>query len=243
MKYLKVYTDFAEELELLGDMEVGRLFKAMLKYAESGEVTDLRGNEKFVWPTAKKNIDRTREESQKRKDSVAVALLNKSQQKATKGNKAQQEPTIKEKDKDKENINNPPTPLTGVMDERFEQFWSAYPKKVGKGAAKAAFMKIKPSQDLTDRMVEAVRVASKSIQWQKEKGQYIPNPSTWLNQGRWEDHMEVEPPKPKEAPYPHPPKLTKEEKLEARQMAEGRMRNHLLDDLERKLCAKSIVGT
>ena len=147
-------------------------------------------------------------------------------------------------DKDKTRVNNnPPTPHTGVMDERFERFWSVYPKKVGKGAAKAAFMKIKPSQDLTDKMVEAVRVASKSIQWQKEKGQYIPNPSTWLNQGRWEDSMEVEPPKPKEAPYPHPPKLTTEEKLEARQMAEGRMRNHLLDDLERKLCAKSIVGT
>lgn len=24
-------------------------------------------------------------------------------------------------------------------------------------------------------------------QWRKDNGQYIPNPATWLNQGRWDD--------------------------------------------------------
>jgi hypothetical protein len=139
--------------------------------------------------------------------------------------------------------NNPPTPHTGVMDKRFEEFWSVYPKKVGKGAAKTAFMKIKPSQELTDKMVEAVRVASKSIQWQKEKGQFIPNPSTWLNQGRWEDNMEVEPPKPKEAAYPHPPKMTEEEKREAREFAKYGRQNPLLDEFERRLRCKSVERT
>ena len=28
--------------------------------------------------------------------------------------------------------------------------------------------------------------------WQRDKGQYIPNPSTWLNQQRWLDDLNVE---------------------------------------------------
>ena len=60
MKYLKVFTDFAPSVEILGDVEAGRLFKAMLKYAESGEDTELRGNERFLWTVAKSNIDRER---------------------------------------------------------------------------------------------------------------------------------------------------------------------------------------
>ena len=57
MKYLKVFTDFAEQMEALNDTEVGRLFRAMLLYAETGEVTDLKGNERFLWGSAKVNID------------------------------------------------------------------------------------------------------------------------------------------------------------------------------------------
>lgn len=58
MKYLKVYTDFVQSMEPLSDAERGRLFTAMLEYAEQGTEPDLRGNERFVWPTAKQNIDR-----------------------------------------------------------------------------------------------------------------------------------------------------------------------------------------
>ena len=40
-------------------------------------------------------------------------------------------------------------------------------------------------------MVKAIEVQKKSEQWQRDNGQYIPHPSTWLNQRRWEDEMEV----------------------------------------------------
>ena len=76
-----------------------------------------------------------------------------------------------------------------VMEERFERFWSAYPKKVGKGDARKAFLKVNPSDALLGRMVTAVAAASASYQWQKNKGQFIPNPATWLNQQRWEDEV------------------------------------------------------
>ena len=60
MKYLKVFTDFVENMSDLGDAERGRLFTAMLEYAETGEEPALRGNERFLWATAKKNIDNQR---------------------------------------------------------------------------------------------------------------------------------------------------------------------------------------
>ena len=86
------------------------------------------------------------------------------------------------------------------MDRRFERFWKAYPKKVGKGAAERSFKKYKPNDDLTDRMIASVEAHKRSDQWKKDGGQYIPNPATWLNQRRWEDELDEEP-----LPFSDPP--------------------------------------
>ena len=61
MKYLKVFTDFVKDMSELGYAERGRLFTAMLIYASTGEETALCGNERFLWGTAKKQIDGQRE--------------------------------------------------------------------------------------------------------------------------------------------------------------------------------------
>ena len=74
-------------------------------------------------------------------------------------------------------------------DERFEQFWEVYPRKVGKGAARKAFAKIKPSEELLKRMVVAIVAQTKSTAWTDEGGRYIPSPSRWLNEERWEDEI------------------------------------------------------
>ena len=76
-----------------------------------------------------------------------------------------------------------------VVNERFERFWSSYPRKQGKGNARKVFEKINPSEDLFARMLSAVERASQSHQWKKDGGQYIPLPSTWLNQERWDDEF------------------------------------------------------
>jgi uncharacterized protein YdaU (DUF1376 family) len=82
----------------------------------------------------------------------------------------------------------PPTPR-GVreekVDEGFESFWTAYPRKTGKGAARNAWVKAKlPAIDL---LLSALHKAKKSPDWIKDRGAFIPHPATWLNQGRWED--------------------------------------------------------
>lgn len=59
MEYLKVWTSFRQDISMLNYEEKGRLFDAMLLYAETGEETDLTGNERFMWPAAKQSIDKT----------------------------------------------------------------------------------------------------------------------------------------------------------------------------------------
>lgn len=76
-----------------------------------------------------------------------------------------------------------------TQSKRFEEFWTAYPKKVGKGAARKSWAKIRPDAELYEKILNAIAEAKTSEQWQAEHGKYIPNPATWLNQSRWEDEL------------------------------------------------------
>lgn len=73
--------------------------------------------------------------------------------------------------------------------EGFDVFWAVYPKHVGKAAALKAWNKIKPDLNLQRIIFESVLEQKKSDQWNKQNGQFIPYPSTWLNNKRWEDEV------------------------------------------------------
>lgn len=93
------------------------------------------------------------------------------------------------------NINNTRVVSVGQeVKDLFEKFWTFYPKKVGKDAALKAFAKRKPDEQLLLLMLKAVAKQKTAPGWQKDGGQFIPNPATWLNQGRWQDQLEA--PKP-----------------------------------------------
>lgn len=79
--------------------------------------------------------------------------------------------------------------VSDYQQDRFDQFWSSYPKKVGKQAALKAWKKLRPNKDLHSKIMVAVESQKKSEQWKTENGRYIPNPTTWLNQGRWDDEL------------------------------------------------------
>ena len=66
-------------------------------------------------------------------------------------------------------------------------FWEAYPRKVGKDDAWKAWKKRNGSKPALDIIVKAIETQKKSDQWIRDGGQYIPNPATWINQGRWAD--------------------------------------------------------
>lgn len=69
----------------------------------------------------------------------------------------------------------------------FEEFWKKYPRKVGKDAARKSWKKIKPSKELFTKILKTIDWQKDSSDWIKEDGKFIPHPSTWLNQGRWDD--------------------------------------------------------
>lgn len=83
----------------------------------------------------------------------------------------------------------PPGGGVRQADALFELFWQAYPKKIGKDAARKAFAKRRPSRTMTEIMIAAVEQQMSSPQWARDGGQFIPHPATWLNQGRWEDDV------------------------------------------------------
>ncbi len=70
--------------------------------------------------------------------------------------------------------------------QEFDQFWDAYPKRVGKGAARASFAKALEKTDLVTILAAVTRYSLFCDMTRREK-QFIANPSTWLNQERWAD--------------------------------------------------------
>lgn len=73
--------------------------------------------------------------------------------------------------------------------ESFEKFWSLYPKKTAKQACVRAWTRLAPSPALVETILKDVESRSKTESWQKEGGQFIPFPATYLNGARWEDEL------------------------------------------------------
>lgn len=68
----------------------------------------------------------------------------------------------------------------------FAEFWSAYPKKVGKPAAIRAFRSAKINGHMPQVLAD-IQTKAGTEAWTKAGGQFVPNPATYLNQRRWED--------------------------------------------------------
>lgn len=77
-------------------------------------------------------------------------------------------------------------------DEMFETFWKAYPYKANKKGAKASFKRIKNLKTEFPLIMEALERFKQSNQWTKQNGEFIPLPTSWINQERWKDeHIET----------------------------------------------------
>lgn len=89
------------------------------------------------------------------------------------------------------------SPSASRFTQEFLAFWAEYPKKTGKDAAYRAWQSKKRERRLPDmdELIRALHRAKDSAQWQEDGGKFIPNPATWLNQGRWEDEQMEEAPR------------------------------------------------
>lgn len=61
MEYFCCYHSYARKLAKLSDQEVGRLFRALLKYSETGEAQELTGRESVAFDFIADDIDRAKE--------------------------------------------------------------------------------------------------------------------------------------------------------------------------------------
>jgi len=75
--------------------------------------------------------------------------------------------------------------LSSKQDE-FDQWYSKYPKKEAKDAARKAFAKARKSASLQELMDGLDRYVIAVAGKQRE---YIALPATWLNAGRWQDEL------------------------------------------------------
>lgn len=73
----------------------------------------------------------------------------------------------------------------------FALFWTAYPRKVSKVDALRAWRQVRAEENSALQTLILLRLEEHKAQpqWQKERGQYIPYPASWLRQRRWEDDL------------------------------------------------------
>lgn len=85
---------------------------------------------------------------------------------------------------------------------RFDEFWSLYPRRVAKIAARKAWDKHQ-CDDIADKVMAGLK--RQLPHWHDPK--FIPHPASWLNAGRWDDQPldELRPPPVRQAAAPPPP--------------------------------------
>lgn len=75
---------------------------------------------------------------------------------------------------------------------RFDGFWAAYPRKVGKAAAKRYWSR-NGLDNTADAIMAGLERCKASKAWSKDGGQFVPHPTTWLNRDGWEDEIDGKP--------------------------------------------------
>lgn len=78
--------------------------------------------------------------------------------------------------------------MNATQMDQFEQFWKAYPRRIGKGAARKSFEKSLKLATFEEIMTGLSRQIS---YYASREQQFIPHPTTWLNQERWADEPQA----------------------------------------------------
>lgn len=183
-EFLPLFLDFNETTQDLNDEQCGRLVRALVDYA-NGIERDISGMELLAFRFLKGSIDRNdklsaiRAEAGSKGGKQTQANASKRKQKETNASKIEQNAINNNNDNKKNN------------DNLFDRFWSVYPRHVAKQNARKEFDKANVDETLLQTMLTAIEKSKRSEQWTKDNGQYIPHPSTWIHQKRWEDDLPV----------------------------------------------------
>ncbi len=80
--------------------------------------------------------------------------------------------------------------VTNTYDQtKFDRFWLEYPNKKSKKKAEQVWRRINPDDALFEIIMAGLSKAKASSQWKKDSGEFVPHPTTWLHQERWNDEV------------------------------------------------------
>ena len=201
------YHDQFESIKNLPKEIFADLIMAVMDYSSTGTEPDFDPVMCALFSTFKNTIDRDREKYNK--------ICNRNRDNGLKGGRPKNpvkpkkpsglignpsEPKKADSDSDSDSVRDSERDIKNTpsfdVEDAFNQFWAIFPKKVGKLDAKKKFAKAMKEATLSE-LLESLNKQKLSFEWTKQNGRYIPNPSTWLNQGRWMDEIEVATPKAK----------------------------------------------
>lgn len=194
---VKIFRSYRDAAAMIAnsDQENGveiayRFLMALLDYGLDGTEPTLTGAAASMWVLTKPNLDVSIKKSEAGAKGGSTAQANGKQTSSKPEANAKQTASKRQPDKgignrDKGIGNRDITPKAPKGAD-FDAFWLTYPKKVGKDAARKAFSRVKVP---VETLLSAIEQQKCSRQWQEDGGQYIPNPATWLNQGRWQDEL------------------------------------------------------
>lgn len=193
-EYVPIFFSWLKDTQDLTAEEKGNLIDAVVSYASGEEYEHLLiGGTKIAFRFLQGQVDRNnaisdvRSKARSGKTEETESNNNKKEQNTTNENKTEQNESksIRERDRDRYKEKEK------ELNDRFDRFWAAYPRKVAKENARKAFLKINPNEEMMDVILRELERQKNSLQWTKDNGQFIPHPATWLNGKRYEDEAPV----------------------------------------------------
>ena len=76
----------------------------------------------------------------------------------------------------------------------FDKFWTSYPKKIRLEECWKVFDSLNLDEPQFEKIMKALERQKKSEGWRREEGRFVPAPSVWLKDRRWEEETPGIPP-------------------------------------------------
>jgi hypothetical protein len=147
------------------------------------------GRPSTVKPTPKKERDsKTDSVRLREKDTTLASLAADPAESAETTSPSVRNPAAKKPRKRREPKPSPNGTLAEKFPALFAEFWSAYPRKIGKPPATAAFQKALMRTGTAAPIMAGL--ARHAARWAEiDEAQFVPHPATWLNRDGWDDDL------------------------------------------------------
>lgn len=87
------------------------------------------------------------------------------------------------------NPNPDPTRTKEIYAEAFNEFWTIYPRKKVKDASRQAYTRARKRGASHEEILAGAVAYRSQCQRERTDEKFIAHATTWLNQGRWKDHL------------------------------------------------------